>query len=82
MSRVLCERVQPDLRVPVQRHGFADDPFERQVGRLAPLEDSALDGRRQERQLRPGADVGLGMPCCGGDLAEGLATGSCQKNLG
>ncbi len=68
------EAVQSGLGNPIERHRFSDDPFERQVGRLAPLEDSALDGRRQERQLRPGADVGFGMPCCGGDLAEGIAS--------
>ena len=28
----------------------------------------------EERQLRPGANVGFGMPCCGGDLAKGLAS--------
>ena len=74
MSRILREPVHPGLRIPVQRHRFADDPFECQVGRLSPLEDGALDRGREEGQLRPGADVGFGVLCCGGDFAEGLAS--------
>lgn len=74
MSRILREPVQLGLHVPVERHRFADDPFERQVGRLASVEDGDLDRGREEGQLRPGADVGFGMLCCGGDFAEGLAS--------
>lgn len=74
MSRILREPRQPGLRIPVQRHRFADDPFEGQVGRVASVEDGGLDRRREVGQLHTGADVGLRIPCCGGDLAEGLAS--------
>ena len=61
---ILCldKSVDSGLGVPIERDWLSDDPFQGQLCRLVTVEDCALDRRGQERQLRPGADVGVRMP--------------------
>jgi hypothetical protein len=64
--------IKPRLNIPVQWYRFADNPLQRQFGRLVSIEDRFLDVGGEEGELGPGPDVGFGMTGCGGDLAQWL----------